>query len=337
MTLTIAGVARNPRMASTYVSLATYDRAMAIELCDAIGRYDKLRLIASSPTDEMVALFEFSFDIPQGDHQRYASHGLTLDESKDCRVGPCVRDAFQHSGIASAAWPFLVDIARRFGRSCMILWGGVLQDNEPAVNLYKRLGFVEVGRFNDPESQHKNIDMLLDMQSAANANLIDGVIALSPMTLSDVQLLLDGEDDNAVRWLTGGPGTVASATRHITSSLEVWQRGGLRRAWGIYDCKSRTLAGTAEAHLGLASLNDDEANLSYSVFPSFRGNGYAKRGVDLMCQWLAAASEKRWAVIRAEPENTPSLRVAEGCHFEKVGMVTTPDNNHLLKFRKRLL
>ncbi|RIK34127.1 MAG: N-acetyltransferase [Chloroflexi bacterium] len=141
-------------------TLDSYDRIMAESLCADIGRYDKLRLVAVDPPDldedqtgDVVALFEFSFGIPSGDLYRYTKYGVELDETHDCRFGPCVRDADQRRGIASALMAPTFAIARRFGKSRMILWGGVFANNEPALAFYRKQGFGEVGRFSNSDGK----------------------------------------------------------------------------------------------------------------------------------------------------------------------------------------
>jgi diamine N-acetyltransferase len=135
-------------------TLDSYDRVMAEALCEAIGRYDKLRLVAVEPdglAGTVVALFEFSFGIPPGDHERFAAYGIGLDEASDCRFGPCVRDAYQRRGVGSALMGPTFAVAQRFGKGRVILWGGVLADNRPALAFYQRHGFDEVGRFSDKD------------------------------------------------------------------------------------------------------------------------------------------------------------------------------------------
>jgi RimJ/RimL family protein N-acetyltransferase len=47
--------------------------------------------------------------------------------------------------------PFALDIARRFGKRRMILWGGVLADNHRAIRYYEKNGFRLLGRFHNEE------------------------------------------------------------------------------------------------------------------------------------------------------------------------------------------
>jgi RimJ/RimL family protein N-acetyltransferase len=164
----------------------------------------------------------------------------------------------------------------------------------------------------------------------------DEVIALRILTLDDAPALVKGEDDDTVRWLTGGPGTLETADRHIITSSEQWQTGGPRKAWGIYDLATGALSGTAEVHLALDSLTESEANISYSVFPAFRGRGYAVRAVNLVCKWLTTETNRTTAVIRVDPANTFSAQIPSRCGFIERGMIITPDHDHLMKYARNV-
>jgi RimJ/RimL family protein N-acetyltransferase len=129
-----------------YYQLDSYDLTMAQEMCDAINRYDKLRLVVVlKDTQHIIAIFEYSFDIPESDTERYASHGIRLVQGSDCRIGPCVSDVFQDRKVGSAIFPLLIDIARQFGQKRMILWGGVCANNMRAIAFYEKNGFRRVG------------------------------------------------------------------------------------------------------------------------------------------------------------------------------------------------
>jgi diamine N-acetyltransferase len=146
-------------------NLESYDRSAAAELCDAIGRYDKLRFVAQETAAPflLLASFEFSFGIPQGDMERFRSYSITLSETIDCRFAPCVRDALQGSGLANALMPLTIDIARRFGRSRIILWGGVDSENRRAIRFYEKHGFTALGRFWSSGGR-ESIDMILHLR-----------------------------------------------------------------------------------------------------------------------------------------------------------------------------
>ncbi|MCU0503799.1 MAG: GNAT family N-acetyltransferase [Anaerolineae bacterium] len=152
----------------------SYDRAGAEALCAAIGRYDKLRMVAvdlQRPAEGLLALFEFSFGIPPGDHFRYGLYGVTLDETRDCRFGPCVRDDWQGRGLGSALMPATFDIARHFGRQRVFLWGGVYAENHAAIAFYRKHGFAEVGRF-CTEDDRVSLDMIRDLVDTSSARMV---------------------------------------------------------------------------------------------------------------------------------------------------------------------
>jgi diamine N-acetyltransferase len=124
--------------------------ARAIEHCDEIGRYDKLRLVLSdSNGDGIVGLLELSFDMVTADVERF--HGYCLELGMDdARFGLCLADEVQGTGAAELASRVTFDIAREFGRTRLILWGGVLDRNVRARRFYRRLGFVELGTWLQP-------------------------------------------------------------------------------------------------------------------------------------------------------------------------------------------
>lgn len=74
-------------------------RKLAREHCDAIDRFDKLRLVADDGIT-IVAVFELSLSNPDGDHERFAAYGFRLDAKTHARFGPCLRDDEQGSGLA---------------------------------------------------------------------------------------------------------------------------------------------------------------------------------------------------------------------------------------------
>ena len=141
-----------------------YEPEYAAELCDAIGRFDKLRMVMLTSTQpaQMVGIFEFSFGIPESDFERFKSYGIELEEGCHARFGPCLRDDYQGKGIASLVMPHMKECARTFGARHIILWGGVIQSNRPAIAFYSKEGFREWGVFHTPDGK-ESLDMILDL------------------------------------------------------------------------------------------------------------------------------------------------------------------------------
>ncbi len=147
-----------------YYTLDSYDASTAKEMCDAINKYDKLRFVAADKsTDKLIALFEYSFDIPDGDKQRFQKYDIQLDSKTDCRMGPCISDKYQNQGIGSVLLPYLIKIAKQFDQKRMILWGGVFEKNKRAINFYVKNGFKRLGTFKDDEG-HESVDMIIDIK-----------------------------------------------------------------------------------------------------------------------------------------------------------------------------
>ncbi|MFD7639360.1 GNAT family N-acetyltransferase [Kitasatospora sp. NPDC059795] len=140
-----------------------YDLAHARELCDAIARYDKLRLVLEDGSSGLiVGLLEFSLALVPSDIARYRSAGIRLDESTDCRFGPTLADDHQGRGLGTLALPLVAETARLLGRTRIILWGGVRADNLRAVRYYEKNGFRPIGSFTEPDGS-RSLDMMLDL------------------------------------------------------------------------------------------------------------------------------------------------------------------------------
>ncbi len=159
-----------PPLATFFEGLGTASRlsydvdepaAHAAQMCEAIDRYDKLRFILEGQSGTIQGIFEFSFGLPEGDRNRYRSYGLELQPGTDVRFALCIADALQGQGVARLLWPHLTDVARGFGCTRIILWGGVYASNEPALRFYRRLGFSEVGQFACRDEQ-ECIDMIVE-------------------------------------------------------------------------------------------------------------------------------------------------------------------------------
>jgi GNAT superfamily N-acetyltransferase len=130
----------------------------ARDRCAAIARYDKLRLLLREG-GLVVALVEFSFDLVITDIDRFVRYGVTLHPDRDCRWGLCVSDERQGRGVGKALAVPSFDLARRFGRDRVILWGGVQVANAAAVRYYGKVGFTEIGQFTN-DAGVASLDML---------------------------------------------------------------------------------------------------------------------------------------------------------------------------------
>ena len=126
------------------------------------------------------------------------------------------------------------------------------------------------------------------------------------------------------RWLSGGRSTPANVEAFIQRSQEAWRTGGPRRPFGVFDCASQQLIGSVEVNLALL-VGPGAVNVSYGVFREWRGRGIAVRAINLMDEYLRAATDARQIVLRIAPENAASLRVAEKTSFSFAGVFDEPE------------
>lgn len=159
LTKFLEGLSQETRRLSTFPS---FDISAAKEMCEAINRYDKLRFVLELPSKEIIGLFEFSFDIPETDIKRFSDRGITINSETDCRFGPTLADDYQNQGIGSLIFPHIANIAKKFGKKRIILWGAVLADNTRAIKFYEKHGFKNMGIFTNKDGL-KALDMLLQI------------------------------------------------------------------------------------------------------------------------------------------------------------------------------
>ncbi len=147
------------RRLSTFDS---YDKVTAIELCNAISKYDKLRFVLESQSKEIVGLIEFTLDIPQNVIDKYITYGLTLNTEYTCRFGPTLADKYQSQGLGTLLFSYVVKIAKLLVKKHIILYGGVFANNIRAIKYYEKHGFKIAGKYINDDGV-ESLDMILSI------------------------------------------------------------------------------------------------------------------------------------------------------------------------------
>lgn len=156
----LAGLSTETRRLSAFEG---YGLEAARRLCDAIARYDKLRLVLDVLHPGRIAgLLELSLDVTASDIARYRQAGIHLGPTV-CRSGATLVDDCQGRDLGTQVFPLIADIARRFGKTEIILWGGVLADNLRAIRYYEKVGFRTTGAFTDADGV-RCLDMILELE-----------------------------------------------------------------------------------------------------------------------------------------------------------------------------
>ncbi len=140
-----------------------FDRATAGAICEGLDPRDMLRVVVTAgtaPDEEIVAYLLVKLGVRESDGKRYAALGIELNPSRTAALAPSVADAWQNRGVASAAMPTLLAMARSVGVRRLVLWDGVIADNHLAQGFYRKWGFVKVGEFT---TSVLNFDMVAEI------------------------------------------------------------------------------------------------------------------------------------------------------------------------------
>lgn len=156
--------------------------------------------------------------------------------------------------------------------------------------------------------------------------LTDGTISLRARTVSNAEAQIAGEDDQIVRWLTGGRSDLARTRQHIAHVERAWLASGVRRNFGIYLAdEPETLVGNVDVNLADTSLELDEANISYAVFPTWRRRGVATHALALAVDYVQGLAGEVQPVVKIDPANSASRSVAARAGFIESRSIDTAD------------
>jgi RimJ/RimL family protein N-acetyltransferase len=144
---------------------------------------------------------------------------------------------------------------------------------------------------------------------------------------------LEGEDKAISMWLSGGESTVESVTRWIQSNEDNWSSDGPRFAFAI-QTPGGELVGMIEINVDyshFAGLEPGDANVSYGLYPQNRGRGLATSALLNIREFMITKGVRR-AVVRIEPENVNSVRLAVRAGYSHTGVVTNGVGTEYLVF-----
>lgn len=165
--------------------------------------------------------------------------------------------------------------------------------------------------------------------------LSDGTVTLSPFRPDEVSAHVAGQDELTARWLSGGVVTQHSAAAYFEHCRDQWATGGPLRAFAIRVGPQQVPAGTVDLRFAGEGLAFGEVNVAYGLYPAWRRRGLATRAVDLVCRY-AAELDATVAVIKVEPENSASARVALRAGFGRTSRIRESDGNVFDRYERTL-
>jgi len=97
----------------------------------------------------------------------------------------------------------------------------------------------------------------------------------------------------------------------LATKLMAWEQYGAPEDWGglVLHKGDNRIIGDAGFH-GAADPTGT-VEIGYSIAPDYRRQGYASEIARALVDWALARPEVRRVIARIEPENLPSIRVAE--------------------------
>jgi len=166
-----------------------------------------------------------------------------------------------------------------------------------------------------PRAHELEIDHL-----GPDPQLADDTIGLEPLSQDDVPDMFGLVDDEDVLRFTRVP--ARSDIDFVRAWIGRYERGwqeGTRAGFAVRDMNGAGFLGFAAA-VDL-HLETQEAELGYMVVPAARGRGVALRSLDLLTRWCFDALGLIRLELRIDPQNEPSLRIAERAGYVHEGVL----------------
>lgn len=141
----------------------------------------------------------------------------------------------------------------------------------------------------------------------------DDAVVLRPLVPDDRTLFEQGRPDRTISHRFGTQ--TQPVDDHIQHFIDVFERG---------DGGALTISPHRQSPVGAVFLQHDESgrgDIGYWVLAEHRGHGYATRGLRLAARWALESLGWARAQLWIEPDNAPSLRVAEAAGLTREGLL----------------
>ena len=243
------------------------------------------------------------------DHDAPGAQTWLADD--EVNVGYALHPDHRGNGYASRAVQLLVHHLAHTGvaRTATV---AIDFDNAGSLAVAQRCGFAEHGTVvGEKESRFFK-------KPVPPLTYSDGTVTIRRQRLDDAEMNIDTLDDVQIDWLLE-PGN----REHWESMTPEEQLAHQRRVaqvnhdrfatgpkWSFAIEVDGRYVGHVDADLANPHVPNGEANVSYTMGPAHRGNGYVTRAVRLVMQFVRDHTGAREIHIVVHPDNEPSLRVA---------------------------
>ncbi|HWB39066.1 MAG TPA: GNAT family N-acetyltransferase [Candidatus Saccharimonadales bacterium] len=158
-------------------------------------------------------------------------------------------------------------------------------------------------------------------------NVPDSIVVSDKLLLRQLQkneaevlfALTDANREHIGTWLPWVETTLApSDSQAFIEKMLASRQDGTEYGYGIY------VDGQLAGHIVLRPKTDDEADIGYWIAASVSGHGHTTAAVEALCKLGFEALKVPKIIIKAQPDNLASNRVAEKAGFHLAGQQPEP-------------
>lgn len=191
-------------------------------------------------------------------------------------------------------------------------------DNRWSLGIARRCGFDDHGTLGDNGSRYFK-------KPVPPMTYTDGVVTIQPWQLEDVPAHVAGTDEEQIRWLwpehradweAMSPEQRLGHVRGVFERAIAANLSGPKWSFGVH--VDGTLVGHVDCDLANEHVPAGEANISYTIWPEHRGNGYAAGAARLVVAFVGDHTGARQIHVLVDPANESSLRVARAISATEV-------------------
>ena len=148
-----------------YYSPHSFDKRTINLICEKLKKTQNYKRVIILNEKKIVGYCVLLFGARKSEKIRYNN---TLFEEEVCTIAPCITDNFQRMGLGQELLNYVIEICKKFGKKKLILWGGVVVNNEPAIRFYKKMNFIVDKKWKHTRDRVDCCDMYLDIGKEKN-------------------------------------------------------------------------------------------------------------------------------------------------------------------------
>jgi len=139
-----------------------FDKKTAKEICEMKDK--KFKRVICIHNKTIVAYCIIYFKLRIWEKMRYNKAGIFIEDEEVSTIAPCVLDEYQHTGIGSIMFDYVLKVSKVYNKKIIVLWGGVVLKNHQAINYYKKMNMKILKKWFHPLAKVMCYDMYIDIR-----------------------------------------------------------------------------------------------------------------------------------------------------------------------------